>query len=349
MSLFASFIVTEEQRARFRADPDYYFKFRKVFEDGGNSIHESTLRGTEMQRGGQAMFRASMESKLSSRPDLVSKIIPTFSPGCRRLTPGVGFLEALQAPNVTVHHDSIASITPTGIALATGQDIHLDVLVCATGFHVSAPPNFPITGPGSLSLAQRWSPLPESYLSMMVDGFPNLLMLFGPNSAIGFGSLTKILEAEVDYAVCCVRKLQRDDYASLEPLPQRVRDFQRYVGAYFKGTVYTEDCRSWYRSDGGKGDFVVGLWPGSTLHALEALRTPRWEDFRYELVTPSPDEGGQDDDEEENALRWLGNGWSVTQDKGRDPSWYIHPLFVEVPVALKPEENDKYNLRPWSY
>jgi hypothetical protein len=81
---------------------------------------------------------------------------------------------------------------------------------------------------------------------------------------------------------------------------------------------------------------VVGLWPGSTLHALETLRAPRWEDWVYEEV-----EGGSGG----NALRWLGNGDS----KIGDASWYINPAEVEVPVEGTPEENERYKARPWCY
>lgn len=69
-----------------------------------------------------------------------------------------------------------------------------------------------------------------------------------------------------------------------------------------------DDCQSWYRKDGqGKsGDVVTGLWPGSTLHCIEALRSPRWEDYLYEY--PREENGA-----EENQMAWLGNGWALTQ------------------------------------
>jgi hypothetical protein len=147
-----------------------------------------------------------------------------------------------------------------------------------------------------------------------------------------------MLEASVAYTVRAVRKLQREDYVSMEPAAGAVRGFMGYVDGYFARTVYVDGCRSWYRR-GGK---VVGLWPGSTLHALEALRAPRWEDWVYE----------SDDDDDGvrggNGLRWLGNGNSVTQTSG-DPSWYINPGEVEVPVEGRPEENERYKARPWCY
>lgn len=301
-----------------------------------------------MQKTFQASFHASMHAKLASRPDLLALLIPSFAPGCRRLTPGKGFLESLLAPNVNVVSAPIAAITPTGVTTTTSPtspspsppppptSLHeIDVLICATGYNVSSPPPFPVLGRAALPLTTRWRPRAESYLSLAVDGFPNLLLMFGPNSAIGFGSLTKILEAECDYITAVVRKMQKEDYATVEPKPERVRDFMEYTDGYFRGTVYEDECRSWYRRDGK----VVGLWPGSTLHALEALRAPRWEDWVYEAV--GGEKGG-------NGLRWLGNGRSETQVCG-DAAWYINPGEVEVPVEGTPEENERYKARPWCY
>lgn len=354
-------IVTPEKRAALASDPETYLQMRKVIEDDGNLIHDSTLRGTAMQVRFATDFATQMRQRLSSRPDLFATIVPTFAPGCRRLTPGRGYLEALVAPNVEVVSGSgdggngekergggetLACVTDDGTSVTlhpSGRVIGpLDALVCATGFRTSAPPNFDVVGRGGLTLGERWSrPHPESYLSVMVDQFPNYLMMFGPNSAIGFGSLTKILEQECDYCIKVLRKLQKEDYATIEPKVERVRDFQRYIGAYFSKTVYMDKCKSWYRSEGGKGDWIIGLWPGSTLHALETLRSPRWEDFIYESV-------GQSGDEDSNVLGWLGNGWSVTQTEG-DPSWYINPDEVEWPREGRPEENPRYKNRPWSH
>lgn len=151
---------------------------------------------------------------------------------------------------------------------------------------------------------------------------------------LGAGALTIVMEAEGDYIIKCMRKVQREDYASMVPKRSRVKDFTKYVDAYFERTVYTDNCRSWYRSGGGGGDRVIGLWPGSTTHALESLRTPRWEDYEYEH-------------KDENQLRWLGNGWTECQLKG-DRSFYLDPQFIDYPTAGEPESDLRYKKRPFS-
>ncbi|KAK3996542.1 hypothetical protein QBC44DRAFT_403700 [Cladorrhinum sp. PSN332] len=342
---------TPEQRAAFASDAEEYLRVRKMFEDLGNLSQNATVLSHATQVELQNLFCAGMQKKLAARPDLASLLIPSFAPGCRRVTPGPGFLEALLEPNVKVVSSPISRITPTGISSSSSssssdEEEELDVIICATGFRVASSPAFPILGRNSLPLSTRWAEHPSTYLSVAVDQFPNLFLMFGPNSAIGFGSLVKILEGQAEYIFKLVRKLQREDYASMEPLPERVKDFEEYVDAFFKGTVYMDKCSSWYKSKDGKK--VLGLWPGSTLHALEAFRAPRWEDWRYEQVDDDDDNGGGR--KKKNGLRWLGNGSSATQNRAAgDPSWYLNPDEVEVPVEGRPEENKRFRNRPWGY
>jgi hypothetical protein len=277
-----------------------------------------------------------MRERLKKKPEIANFILPSFAVGCRRLTPGPGYLEALVEDNVDFVSDQISEIVPEGVVLETGRKIEIDALICATGFNASSPPPFEVYGKNGKSLQERFTPYRETYLTMTVDGFPNFFMMLGPNSAIGSGSLTMMIETEGDYIIKCIRKLQKEDYISMMPKPERVKDFMDYTNEYFKNTVYMDECNSWYRSDGGKGDRITGLWPGSPLHCLEALRAPRWEDFDFET-------------KDENRLRWLGNGWSVTQLDGGDPAWYLEPSLQNVPVAGKPEDDEEFKRRPFSH
>ncbi|OIW29099.1 FAD/NAD(P)-binding domain-containing protein [Coniochaeta ligniaria NRRL 30616] len=305
-----------------------------------NMAYPLVLRGTEMQLASKEMFERDMKQRLKDRPDLFKAMIPSFAPGCRRLTPGPGYLESLGEDNVTVINTAIERITETGVQLASGESVELDALICATGFNTDAPPTFEVVGKSGMTLGQRWKPYMESYLSVAVDGFPNFLMVGGPNSGVGVGSLTIVLESVGDYVVKVVRKMQKEDYASIEPKAQRVADFSAMVDEYFKRTVFSDECSSWYRG-GRRSGRIVALWPGSTPHCLEALRAPRWEDYDYELVV---DEAGS----ASNALRWMGNGWSQTQVDG-DASWYLDEGAVDVPEEGRPEDAAVNRWHPYSH
>ncbi|PNH31320.1 hypothetical protein VD0002_g6237 [Verticillium dahliae] len=329
-------IFPEEHKKRVTDDPELFHKLRKTLEEEASKKYRFALRGSEEQAIALEKFTNHMKEQLKGRPDLYEAIIPTFAPGCRRLTPGPGYLEALKEKNVTFTNTPIQQLTSTGLKLQTGEQVDLDAIVCATGFDVQAAPSFPVTGRNGVTLQERWSPHPETYLAIAVDGFPNFFLIGGPNSGLGSGSLLSVLEGQADYAVKMIRKLQKEDYATCEIRPELVADFSRYIDEYFKQTVYTEDCSSWYRSY-DKGDRIVGLWPGSSLHCLEALRAPRWEDFVFESVEPKG-----------NLLRWLGSGTSLTLSDG-DSAWYIDPRYVDVPEEGRPEEAQVYHQRPFSH
>jgi cation diffusion facilitator CzcD-associated flavoprotein CzcO len=100
-------------------------------------------------------------------------LIPDFPVGCRRITPGVGYLAALTKPNVQTVTTGIEEIRPHGIKLITGELIAVDAIVCATGFNLSFVPRFPIIGADG-NLQDIWKDsVPAAYMSCMVPGLPN--------------------------------------------------------------------------------------------------------------------------------------------------------------------------------
>ncbi|KAH6985392.1 hypothetical protein EDB80DRAFT_821927 [Ilyonectria destructans] len=291
---------------------------------------------TKEQVDATTFFEQKMREKLDGHEDIFTTMLPKFAAGCRRLTPRPGYLEALKKDNIEFISTPIDEITTKGIKLTSGEEVELDVIVCATGYDVEAPPMFEVMGRNGTTLANRWKPQIESYLALAVDQFPNFLIVGGPGSGLGSGSLVSVFEAQGDYVVKAIRKMQKEDYATIEIKPERVADFSQYIDEYFKNTVYTDECSSWYRH-GKKGARIVALWPGSSAQCLEVLRSPRWEDYLFE----SADLTG-------NHLRWLGNGWSTVLKEG-DPSWFLDDDVVDKPEEGKPEEGEKYHRRRFSY
>lgn len=123
-----------------------------------------------------------MRRKLSAKPEIADMIVPTdFAVGCRRPTPGNGYLEALCEDNVTVVSQSIQEITEKGIKTADGVEHEFDIIVCATGFDVSWRPRYPTIGRGGRSLSEEWKEIPSTYLSISVPHFPNYLSTYQPS------------------------------------------------------------------------------------------------------------------------------------------------------------------------
>ncbi|TBU38967.1 FAD/NAD(P)-binding domain-containing protein [Dichomitus squalens] len=314
--------LSPEEIQRFKADEEFFRSIRHTLEDTMNSMHAYTQLGSKMSNDFQEMFKKNMKEQLAARPDIAEKLIPGFPVSCRRLTPGPGYLEALCSDHVDFVSSPIKRFTETGIGTEDGKHKDLDLVFCATGYDTSWQLPFQIVGRNGVELNDKWKPYPTSYLSMCVDGFPNMFMSLGPNSIIGAGLLLPILEFAVMYAVQATAKIQRERLKSMEVKPKAVRDFDKYVESYFPQTVYSAKCRSWYKL--GKEDGrVVGLWPGSSLHAMKALQNPRWEDYEYESA-----------DTEENSLFWLGDGqtWAEKSQHG-DRAWYLREEFIDRPPA----------------
>jgi cation diffusion facilitator CzcD-associated flavoprotein CzcO len=114
-----------------------------------------------------------MTHALNQDEALMKALIPDFPVGCRRMTPGVGYLAALTKPNVQTVTTGIEEICPDGIKLVTGELIAVDAIVCATGFNLSFVPRFPIIGADG-NLQDIWKDsVPAAYMSCMVPGLPN--------------------------------------------------------------------------------------------------------------------------------------------------------------------------------
>ena len=241
-----AFQFSQDQIEHFKENPASWNKFRQDIETDGNNIHAVTIRGTEMQKGAQKAFDKGMADRLKKKPHYYEWLRPGFSPGCRRLTPGPGFLEALVEDNVNYIRERIIKIEPNGVVTEDGKLHEIDVLCCATGFYASTAPPFPVTGLDGVTLQDHWQERATNYLSLATDKFPNYLMMLGPNGAIGEGSLTMMIESTGDYITKAIRKIQKENIKSMVIKPERVRDFLQYCDTYFKGTVYSEKCSSWY-------------------------------------------------------------------------------------------------------
>jgi cation diffusion facilitator CzcD-associated flavoprotein CzcO len=127
----------------------------------------------------------------------------------------------------------IARITSTGVELHDGRQHALDVLICATGFDTSFRYPFRVVGRGGQTLDERWggrnAPPPVAYLSLAVDGFPNLFISSGPNSSVTSGSLVHIIEHVVGYVVEAVQKIQRERLRSMEVRREALEDWNTHV------------------------------------------------------------------------------------------------------------------------
>ena len=135
-------------------------------------------------------------NKAIADPVLRSKVTPVDEIGCKRIMLTDDWYPTLTKPNVALINQRVAAVTPHGIRTEDGTERPADVLVLATGFktHGFVAP-MEIAGADGRTLAQEWAGVPRAYLGMSVPGFPNMFLLYGPNTNGGSGSVIHVIES----------------------------------------------------------------------------------------------------------------------------------------------------------
>jgi cation diffusion facilitator CzcD-associated flavoprotein CzcO len=218
-------------------------------------------------------------TKAIADPELRRKVTPSDEIGCKRIMLTDEWYPTLTRPNVDLVTDRIAGVTATGIRTADGAERPADVLVLATGFktHGFVAP-MEITGAEGRSLTDEWAPVPRAYLGMSVPGFPNMFLLYGPNTNGGTGSVIYTIEAAVSHVIAALAELERAKARRIELTRRRAEAFDRELRAALAGTVWHTGCTSWYVDENGNDP---NQWPW--LWSTYRRRTAQIEPGAYEL------------------------------------------------------------------
>ncbi|WGL51807.1 NAD(P)/FAD-dependent oxidoreductase [Nocardioides sp. BP30] len=220
-----------------------------------------------------------------SDPELRAKVTPTYRAGCKRILVSNKWYPALDRDNVELITDGIARVTPTGIVTADGTEREVDVLVIATGFHVTDPPIAQhLTGREGRTLADVWAKTGmRAYKGTTIHGFPNLFQLVGPNTALGHSSMIFIIESQVRYVVDAVTTMRRQEWATVEPTLAAQEQWSAAVQRRMRRTVWTTGgCASWYLDQFGHN---TTLWPGQTFTFRRRLA--RFDPEQYDVTALS--------------------------------------------------------------
>lgn len=236
-------IYTEEDRDEFRHNPQALVAHAKEIEDQVNGTWGSFYAGSMGQKMASGFFRKRM-SELIRDERLLQGFTPSFGFGCRRITPGDPYMEAIQKENVDVHFTPVVSCTEDGVVGDDGIERKVDTIVCATGFDNSYRPRFPIVGKNGMDLKDQWKTCPNSYLGLAVPNMPNFLTFIGPTWPIQNGSVMAALHSVSEYAIQLIKKAQNENLRSWVPKEEVTEMFNDHVQEWVKHTVFADSCRS---------------------------------------------------------------------------------------------------------
>lgn len=226
------------------------------------------------------------KSQLEGFGKLAEVAVPNYPPGGKRSVRDNGvWLAALKRTNVETVTDPIVEITPTGLKTKSGRQIDVDVIVYGTGFTASQflePMKF--KGKGGVDLHQQWDGDARAYLGITVPNFPNLFIMYGPNTNIVVnGSIIFFSECEIRYIQGLLELLLKSGGGAIE-VKKNVHDvFNQKVDASNALMAWgVPQVTSWYKNKKGR---VSQNWPYPLVDYWTATRAPNVAD--YDVKTPA--------------------------------------------------------------
>ena len=258
-----TFEVTEEERNAF---------WEKLYASPGFGIWLGNFKDILMDRAANALLSEFVANKIRQRVKnqaVAEKLIPkNHGFGTRRVPMETKYYEVYNQDNVQlvdISETPIQCITPTGVKTSDAE-FEFDMIIYATGFDAitGSFDRIDIRGVNGEKLKDRWKYGPETYLGVMVDHFPNMMMLIGPHMALG--NIPRSIEHNVDWVTDMVRHLRDHKITRVEATEGEVQTWTDHVKSLGEGLLLNE-VNSWMTGVNtnveGKQVRIVNRYSGS--------------------------------------------------------------------------------------
>ncbi len=270
---FSCFLHTPDPRGTFEVTPEEREAFyEKLYASPGFGIWVGNFRDMLTDPAANAEISAFVAKKIRQRvkdPKVAEKLIPKdHGFGTRRVPLETNYYEVYNQPNVRLvdlRETPIERITPRGIK-TTDAEYEFDIIIYATGFDAitGSFDRIDIRGEGGRRLKDRWAGGPQTFLGILVDGFPNMLMVMGPHTALG--NIPRSIEYNVDWVTNLIRHMRERGLTRVEAPPEAVAGWFEHVKAVGSGLLSNE-VNSWFTGINtnvdGKQTRIVARYSGS--------------------------------------------------------------------------------------
>jgi cation diffusion facilitator CzcD-associated flavoprotein CzcO len=245
-------------------------------------LHELLVPGMardpRLLKGHELLARANMRRHVRD-PELRRRLTPDYAIGCKRILLSSDWYESLAAPNVDLVTSGITAVREGSVVDGDGVEHETDTIVFATGFTPSDPPIARrLRGREGSTLSETWRGSPQAYLGTTVSGFPNLFLLYGPNTNLGHSSIVYILESQMNYAISALQSMDEHGAATFDLRPEVQDAFNAELQERLQDSVWNSGCSSWYLDANGRNSIQ---WPGFTFEYRR--RTRRFDAADYRL------------------------------------------------------------------
>jgi cation diffusion facilitator CzcD-associated flavoprotein CzcO len=270
---FACFIHTPDPRGALEvSDAEREAFYEKLYGERGFGIWQGNFRDILIDRKANATISEFVARKIRERvknQKVAEKLIPrNHGFGTRRLPLETFYYEVYNRDNVElvdISETPIERITPKGVKTSE-KEFEFDIIIYATGFDAitGSFDKIDFRGAGGIRLKDIWKSGPETYLGLMVHGFPNMIMVMGPHTALG--NIPRSIEYSVDWVTGLIRFAHNNGLTRLEATPEGVKDWTDHVKALGVGLLSNE-VDSWMtginRNVEGKQTRIVARYSGS--------------------------------------------------------------------------------------
>ena len=224
-----------------------------------------------------------MKSQIAD-PELLEKVTPGYTIGCKRILPSNRWYPALSEPNVELLTGGVETVTANSIVTGDGEEREVDAIIFGTGFQVTdMPVGRMVRGPEGRTLDEVWQGSPKAHLGATVPGFPNLFVLCGPNTGLGHSSMVYMIESQLAYVMDALRYMDRHGADTVQVRADAAERFNANLDARMEGTVWNTGCASWYLDETGRN---ATLWPDWTWRFRR--RTAAFDPADFELTQRTP-------------------------------------------------------------
>jgi cation diffusion facilitator CzcD-associated flavoprotein CzcO len=270
---FACFLHTPDPRGAFEvSDEEREAFYEKLYAERGFGIWQGNFRDILIDRKANATISDFVARKIRRRvkdPKVAEKLIPrNHGFGTRRLPLETFYYEVYNQDNVElvdIAETPIERITPKGIKTSAAE-YEFDIIIYATGFDAitGSFDKIDLRGGDGVKLKDRWKNGPQTYLGVMVDGFPNMMMLMGPHTALG--NIPRSIEYNVDWVTNLIGFSRESGLTRVEATATGVMDWTDHVKALGVGLLSNE-VNSWMTGINsnveGKQTRIVARYSGS--------------------------------------------------------------------------------------
>ncbi|OBJ49060.1 NAD(P)/FAD-dependent oxidoreductase [Mycobacterium sp. 1423905.2] len=196
--------------------------------------------------------------------ELRRKLIPNYRIGCKRILNSSTYYRAVANPKTQLITEGISEITRDGIVTVDGTHRPADVIVYATGFHVTDSYTYvQIKGRHGEDLVDRWNREGiGAHRGITVANMPNLFFLLGPNTGLGHNSVVFMIESQIRYVADAIKTCDKLGAQALAPTRAAQDSFNDELQDKLTDSVWNSGgCSSWYLDEHGRNTV---LWGGYT-------------------------------------------------------------------------------------